>query len=79
MKAQIEEYKGWDIWAEWEEAERFVESVRWTAHKFGDSVEIAANKVEDVRNLIDLREAAKDKRAKEYITMKHLNEGGTEE
>lgn len=56
MKAQIDEYKGWQIWGEWEPGERFVENVRWYALTDGETVTLEAHKIDDLRELIDMRE-----------------------
>lgn len=56
MKAQIDEYKGWQIWGEWEPGERFVENVRWFALKDGESVRLDSDSIAGIVELIKMRE-----------------------
>lgn len=56
MKALIDEYKGWAIWGEWQPAERFVETVSWTAEKEGETVTLEASALPELIKLIEMRE-----------------------
>ena len=62
MKAQIDEYKGWQIWGEWGPGERFVENVRWYALKDGETVELDSDSIAGIVELIKMREEANDER-----------------